>query len=214
MSTPDHREQTRVGYDTVAADYARLLPALTAETRLDVAMIDDFADRCASAQLGPVVDAGCGTGRISAYLAAAGLNILGVDLSPGMIEVARRAHPHLVFDVGALEELPVPDAAAGGLLAWYSLIHTAPDGLPALAAEFARVLRPGSWMLTAFHAGDGRRVERTSAYGHPIAMTNYVHDLVHVQHVLHEAGFHVHATVHRAAEGAEKTPQSILLARR
>jgi hypothetical protein len=69
LVTDDHRPRTQQGYDTIAADYARLLPRLNAETRLDVAMIDDFADRCAAAQLGPVLDAGCGTGRVSAHLA-------------------------------------------------------------------------------------------------------------------------------------------------
>lgn len=88
MSVPDHRAQTQQGYDTVAAAYARLLPALNAETSLDIAMIDGVADRCLSARLGPVADAGCGTGRVSAYLAARGLDVIGIDLSPGMVDVA------------------------------------------------------------------------------------------------------------------------------
>ncbi len=74
-----------------------------------------------------------------------------------MVEVARRTHPHPRFDVGALEDLPVSDASLGGLLAWYSLIHTAPGRLSAIVGEFARVLRPGVWLLTAFQAGAGQR---------------------------------------------------------
>ncbi|PPK98323.1 methyltransferase family protein [Kineococcus xinjiangensis] len=214
MTPPDHRPQTRQGYDTIAEDFARLLPGLDAETALDIAMIDDFAARCAAAQLGPVLDAGCGTGRVSAHLAARGLDVSGVDLSPGMVDLARRTRPHLRFDVGALEDLPATDATLGGLLAWYSLIHTTPDRLPAIVGEFARVLRPGAWLLTAFQAGDGRRVEITSAYGHPVELTNYRHDPQHLIVVLAEAGFDVHAHLHRGAEGVERTPQSVLLARR
>ncbi len=214
MTADDHRPQTRQGYNAIAADYARSLPMLNAETTLDVAMIDDFADRCAAAQLGPVLDAGCGTGRVSAHLAARGLEVSGVDLSPGMVEVARRTHPQLRFDVGALEDLPVPDASLGGLLAWYSLIHTAPARLPAIVGEFARVLRPGVWLLTAFHAGDGQRVEHATVYGHPVELTNYRHDPQHVINALHEAGVVVHVQLHRQPEGAEKTPQAVLLAQR
>lgn len=214
MSSPDHRAQTQQGYDTVAADYARLLPALDAETRLDIAMIDDFSERCARAQLGPVADAGCGTGRISAHLAAQGLDVIGIDLSPGMINVAQQAHPDLRFEVGALEDLPVPDAALGGLLAWYSLIHTAPERLPTIVMQFARVLRPGAWMLAAFHSGEGQRVDRTSAYGHPVTMTNYHHDPEHVGTVLKDCGFELHAQLRRLATGVEQTSQSMLLARR
>lgn len=214
MTADDHRPQTRHGYDTIAADYARLLPMLDAETALDVAMIDEFADRCAAAQLGPVLDAGCGTGRVSAHLAARGLEVFGVDLSPGMVEVARRTHPQLRFDVGSLEHLPVPDASLGGLLAWYSLIHTAPARLPAIASEFARVLKPGVWLLTAFQAGDGQRVEHATVYGHPVALTSYRHDPQHVVATLHEAGVVVRAQLHRDPEGVEKTPQAVLLAQR
>ena len=45
-------------------------------------------------------------------------------------------------------------------------------------------------------------------------LTNYRHDPQHVITALHEAGFVVHAQLHRDAEGVEKTPQAVLLARR
>ncbi|MCW2833328.1 MAG: class SAM-dependent methyltransferase, partial [Nocardioides sp.] len=176
VTVPDHREQTQQGYDAIAVTYARLLPALNAETSLDIAMIDGFADRCASARLGPVADAGCGTGRVSAHLVARGLDVIGIDLSPGMIDVARRTYPELNFEVGALEELPFPDDTLGGLVAWYSIIHSAPERLPVIVAQAARALRPGAWFLGAFQAGDGQRVDRTSAHGQPMTMTNYRHD--------------------------------------
>lgn len=131
-----------------------------------------------------------------------------------MVQAARRSHPHLHFQAGALECLPIPDASAGGLLAWYSLIHTAPDRLPVAVGESARVLAPGAWLLTAFQSGTGQRVERTSAYGHQITMTNYRHDPQHIVELLTEGRFDVHAKLHRAAEGVEKTPQSMVLARR
>lgn len=177
-------------------------------------MIDDFADRCARAALGPVADAGCGTGRVTAHLASRGLEVVGIDLSPGMVDIARRTHPHLRFEVGTLEELPLPDAALGGLLAWYSLIHTAPDRLATIGAQFARVLRPGAWLLVAFHSGDGQRVDRTRAYGRPVTMTNYRHEPEHVTEVLRGHGFGFHAGFRRVAEGVETTPQSMLLVRR
>ena len=214
MTAPDDLSRTRDGYDVVAEEYARLLPTLDAETPLDVAMIDDFADRCASAGAGLVIDAGCGTGRVSAHLAERGLPVIGIDLSPGMVATARRLHPDLRFELGALENLPVPDAAAGGLLAWYSLIHTAPERLPHVVGEMRRVLAPGAWLLTAFQVGAGERVVRTSAYGHAVAMTSYRHDPDHVATVLAEAGLAPQARLHRAAHGQETTAQAVLLARR
>lgn len=214
MTAPDHRLDVRAAYDVVADDYAALLPGLDAETGLDVAMLDDFADRCAGARLGPVLDAGCGTGRVAAHLASRGLDVVGVDASPRMVDNARRAHPHVRFDVGELEGLPFDDATAGGVLAWYSLIHTAPGRLREVVGELARVSAPGSWLLTAFQSGTGQRVDRANAYGHAVAMTAYRHDPRYVVDVLTAGGFDVHVELHRSAEGPETTPQSIVLARR
>ena len=214
MTAPDQKSQTRHDYDIVADDYATLIPGLSAETALDIAMIDDFAERCLKVQLGPVADVGCGPGRISAYLAERGVDVFGVDLSSGMVDVARRAHPHLRFDVSAMEDMHIQDAALGGLLAWYSLIHTAPDGLATVVSEFARILKTGGWLLTAFQTGAGQRVERSRAYGHTVTMTTYRHQPQHLIAILDAGGFDLHTQLQRSAEGAETTPQTVLLARR
>lgn len=214
MKVPDHKPQTRHCYDIVADDYATLIPDLSAETALDLAMIDAFAERCLRAQLGPVADAGCGPGRISAHLAERGVDVFGLDLSPGMVDVARRTHPHLRFEVSAMEDMNIQDAALGGLLAWYSLIHTAPGRLPTVISEFARTLTTGAWLLTAFQTGEGQRVDRSHAYGHTLTMTSYRHSPQHLIAVLEAGGFDVHTQLQRSAEGAETTPQTVLLARR
>ncbi len=87
-------------YDTVADDYAALLPDARAETALDLAMIDAFAGATAEHPDAQLLDAGCGAGRMTRYLAGRGCSVEGVDLSPGMIAVARRDHPGLAFTSG------------------------------------------------------------------------------------------------------------------
>lgn len=46
------------------------------------------------------LDAGCGTGQLTAMLAERGAEVQGIDRSPSMVEAARRAHPQLDFEVG------------------------------------------------------------------------------------------------------------------
>ncbi|MGO1315754.1 MAG: class I SAM-dependent methyltransferase, partial [Cellulomonadaceae bacterium] len=156
-STDDAEDRIRASYDTVADDYARTLPDASFEDPLDLAMIDAFADavRCAlldattTGTTGPpparaqVLDVGCGTGRMTAYLAARGLPVRGLDPSAGMVRAARAAHPDLRFSVGSLAAVPVADGEVAGLLSWYSIIHTPPAGLADVAAETRRVLAPG-----------------------------------------------------------------------
>ena len=88
----------RVAYDTVAEDYAAYLPDARAEAPLDLAMVDAFVQAVGTGE--PVLDAGCGAGRMSRHLADRGVEVSGVDLSPGMISMARRDHPDLEFQAG------------------------------------------------------------------------------------------------------------------
>ena len=84
-------ESVRHAYDTVAEDYATMIPDTRAEAALDLAMVDAFAAGVGKGAR--VLDAGCGAGRMSRYLAGRGLAVQGIDLSPGMVAMARRDHP-------------------------------------------------------------------------------------------------------------------------
>jgi SAM-dependent methyltransferase len=160
---------TRVAYDTVAVDYAELLSTELAAKPLDRALVAAFAELVQAAGVGPVADLGCGPGRVTAHLHSLGLTAFGVDLSPAMVAVARRAHPGLRFDEGSMTALDLTDGVLGGIVAWYSINHTPPDRLPVVFAEFHRVLGPGGHLLLAFQVGD-ERVHLEQAYGHPVSL--------------------------------------------
>jgi SAM-dependent methyltransferase len=121
----------------------------------------------------PVIDVGCGPGRTTALLAARGVQVTGIDLSPGMIEVARRDHPELDFRVGSMTRLDLPDGQLGGVLSWWSIIHLPRDVVPQAFAEFHRVLAPGGVLLLGFHVGTESN-HKTSGYG-GLPMDLYVH---------------------------------------
>lgn len=216
MIEPDFVTATRAAYDTVAVSYAELLRDHLATEPFDRAMLDAFAalvgaEAGSVADAGPVVEAGCGPGRITGYLHHLGLDVSGVDLSPAMIEVARAAHPDVRFTVGSMTALDVPDGGLAGLVAWYSIIHTPPELLPGVFAEFRRVLRPGGRLLLAFQVGDERvRIER--AYGHAVDVDAYRLPPDHVAELLAAAGFAVEARLVRAARPPERTPQAYLIA--
>lgn len=200
---------TRATYDAFAADYARLLPDLRAETRLDQAMLATFAELVTEA-LGPVADLGCGAGRITAHLDSLGVEVFGVDLSPAMIDLARRAHPHLRFDVGSITSLDLPDATAGGVLAWYSLHHTPPEDLPGVFTEMSRVLAPGGHLLVGFHVGDGY-TPRTVNYRDGVSVVAYDMAPGQAADLARQAGLVLHTELLRVAQGKEERPQASLI---
>lgn len=212
MTEPVYVTETRTAYDTVAESYAEMLKDFLKDATWDRAMLSAFAELTGD---GPVGDLGCGPGRLTGYVASLGLDVFGVDLSPAMIEVARRAHPHLRFEVGSLAALDLADGSLAGALAWYSLIHTPPEELPVLAKELARVLRPGGWLLIAFQVGDNERRRIENAYGHDVAANAYRLDPDFVAGLLADAGFVVDARmVREPGPTYEATQQAYLMARK
>lgn len=216
LPEPLHVRSTRVAYDTVAVDYADLVREELATKPLDRAMLGAFAEVVRAAGAGPVADVGCGPGRIAAYLAGLGVDVFGVDLSPEMIAVARRAHPDLRFEVGNMAALGPADGALGGIVAWYSTVHTPPEALPEVLTEFRRVLSPGGRLLIAFKAGDERR-RLDHAYGHELSLDVYWTPPERIAAMVAETGLEVEATLVREPDERERPRQgrqAFLMARR
>ncbi|WP_265864293.1 class I SAM-dependent methyltransferase [Streptomyces sp. SKN60] len=203
---------TRTSYDTVAADYADLVRGLLDRTPYERAMLALFADAVRASGGGPVADLGCGPGRITAHLGGLGLDVLGIDLSPAMIDVARREHPGTDFRVGSMTELDLPDGSMGGLVAWYSLIHVPDAELDRTLAHFHRALRPGGPLLLAFHAGDETRLKTEGYGGHPLRLHVHLREPEQLAGRLAAAGFAVEARM--TLTSAESALGALVVARR
>ena len=160
---------TRVAsdYDAVAQDYADRVAGELDGKPLDRALLRAFAEQLRAQQVATaqvsdgrpraglpdavVADVGCGPGHVTAVLARHGLDVLGLDVSTGMVTVARRRQPELRFAVASVLDLPVPDGAWAGAVALYSLIHLDDDELGRAFRELHRVVRPAGLVLVAVH---------------------------------------------------------------
>lgn len=166
IDRPADLDAVRESYDQVADNYVHLLQTtgmgdIRRYPWLKASM-DAFADTVGDS--GPVLDVGCGPGQVTAYLAERGLDVSGVDLSPAMIDNARRLHPQCRFSVSSATDLELADGSLGGVLGWWSLFNLPREVLPQVLGLFARALKPGGHFLTATHVGEGD-VVRTEAYG-------------------------------------------------
>jgi SAM-dependent methyltransferase len=145
-------------YDAIA----RLYDPWSASVTEDV----EFYVEEARAAGGPVVELACGTGRISVPVAQAGVRVIGVDGSPGMLEVARehaaRAGVELDLRLGDLRDPPVAERVPLVLIPFRSLLHmtTEADRLAALQAARG-LLEPGGRLVFDVFAPSPEDVEET-----------------------------------------------------
>ncbi|MFD5226773.1 class I SAM-dependent methyltransferase [Microbacterium sp. NPDC058342] len=193
-------------YDARAAEYIALVGEVDQLAAQDREEIGAWAD----ATTGRILDAGCGPGLWTAFLHEAGRDVVGIDLSAQFIAHARSTYPELAFLHGSFAALPLPDASLGGILAWYSLIHTPPTDIPAVLAEFARVLAPGGSILIGFFDGTPRE-----PFAHAVT-TAYFWSPDALAELLEPAGFMVTACESRprvAGEVSSRPHASVIAVR-
>ncbi|MGP4032492.1 class I SAM-dependent methyltransferase [Pseudarthrobacter sp. 1C304] len=136
-------------YSRRAAEYVERFASTSALHPSDRQLVATWADGVE----GAVLDAGCGPGQWSNFLNQSGIPVVGLDLVPEFIEHARGSYPGIPFWTGSLDALNVSTGTAGGVIAWYSLIHHQPDTIRVPLLEFSRVLRPGGSLLIGFFEG-------------------------------------------------------------
>lgn len=200
-------------YDGVAELYAEKFSDSLSSFPLERGLLTAFAE-LAKAVGGPVADLGCGPGYVTAHLNSLGLDAFGVDMSSGMLAQARARHPELRFELGSMAALDIADASMSGILSRYSIIHTAPDDVPAVLAEFHRILIPGGHAFISFLGGDDAS-QPTASYDHTV-VTAYRWWPDHFSALLHDAGLEeVGRLIERAAPDAKRPfPMVNLVARR
>jgi SAM-dependent methyltransferase len=141
----EHTRRTREAYDRLAAVWS---------ATTDEGPYNGFLERPALRSLVPgdlagavVLDAGCGAGAQAEWLLEQGAEVVGVDLSPRMIEEAERRcggrGRFLVADLA--RPLPLEPASLDGITCSLMLHYLADWNVP--LASFASALRPGGWAV-------------------------------------------------------------------
>jgi SAM-dependent methyltransferase len=169
---------------------------------------------------GPVLDAGCGTGRHTTYLVEKGHDVVGVDANEAMLNHAKQKLPDVEFQQGDLNKLPFDDASFESVICGLAFSH-----LPEVAQatkELGRVLKPGGTAaISAPHAFVtavlGWRAPVFDAEGNGWEMPEYEHLAQEYLEAFAEAGLvaracyeprltEAHATWNPEADPDEENP--------
>ena len=213
-------DSTRAAYDAVASAYADAYMDELEHRPLERGLLDEFVKSC-EGRNGCVADLGCGPGHVARYLSNRGLEVLGLDLAPAMVEEARRRNPDLEFRVGSMTALDAPDCAWIGAVAFYSIIHLGDADRLAAMRQLARVIEPDGPLLLSFHVSTseqacGTSVHLESWFDEPVDLTAYFLDPDLLADELQTVGFRIQARLEREPLSADEYPsrRCYLLARR
>lgn len=144
--------QTVATYDGRSAQFAERFAS--ADVRH---LMGDFISRLP--RHGPVLDAGCGTGRDMSMFSELGIEAWGCDLSSGLLDIAKQhAIPEMLVKCD-MRNVPCSDNFFAGVWAMASMVHMAYEEALTAFSEFRRILAPDGIVLTTFKSGDGGHTE-------------------------------------------------------
>lgn len=192
-------------YDLVADEYARRIYDELEHKPLDRQLLDRFADSVRGK--GMTCDLGCGPGHVARYLRAKGIDVCGMDLSPGMIATAERLNPGIRFEQGDMRALPLPDRTWAGIATFYAIVNLSDGELVPALREMHCVLLPAGRLLLSFHIGeDTSQVEDMWDYGTALEFTFF--RVSTVSDRMRSVGFEIEEIVQREPYAPEVEYQS------
>ena len=195
----------RTSYDRVADAYAEAIFHELKNKPFDREVLTRFAT--AVAGRGAVVEIGCGPGHVAGFLHGLGLDVSGIDLSPGMVEQARRLNPGIPFQTGDMTALELEDGSVAAIAAFYAIVNLSDELRRKAFGEMARVLAPGGLLLLTFHVG-GEMLKEKELWGRPIEMDFYLLDPEVIRADLQSVGLTVEEQMMRGPYAPEIEFQS------
>jgi ubiquinone/menaquinone biosynthesis C-methylase UbiE len=201
----DLTRSIRESYDRLAEEYARRISNEVQHKPLDRELLDRFA--AAVAGRGDICDMGCGPGHVARYLRNAGATVFGLDLSPQMLQEARKVSPDISFREGNMLALDLQNGSLAGIAAFYAIVNIPHKSLPTVFREMARVLQPGGVLLLAFHLGD-EGIHENELWGQQISMDFFLFQTSAIRHELEKAGLAIEEIIEREPYAPEVEYQS------
>ena len=167
----------------------------------DRLILDRFSESINNSGL--ICDAGCGpSGQIGKYLYQKGFRIIGIDISPFCIEIAKEYQPEMEFDVVDMMHTPFEESKFDGIISFYSIIHTPKKDINKIIREFKRILKNNGKLLIVVKKGENEGIVKDDWYeGHEIYFTHFLEE--ELEGYLRQNQFELNYLDTRAPEGNE-----------
>ena len=175
-------------YDELAKDWSK---GKSAED-WGLSELQEFARLVGSG--GKVLDLGCGAGVQSKQLRIEGMEVVGLDISPKMIQFAQKKNPDCEFIVGDIENLNFDPGLFDGVYARASLLHIKKRNISKVLANISNILKKDGYLYLALKEGKGEKVIESEKYGKKVRRFFSFFSVPEISDYLSDAGFEVLST--------------------
>ncbi|KES03911.1 methyltransferase [Streptomyces toyocaensis] len=167
MVDEEHESPAAAVFDALGSEYEKAFASSAAHR----ASLDWLLERLAPGSR--VLDVGSGTGRPTAeVLAAAGHRVLGVDVSPVMVEIASRQVPEAEFRCEDIRRTTLEDASFDAVCLYFATLQMSRSEQSGLLRRLGRALRPGGLLVLATVPLDVEEFDGVFM-GQPVRVTSF-----------------------------------------
>lgn len=146
LNTDEKVKSVVEDYDDIAKEYADEFYEDTSANEY----INEFLNSLTGRK---ILDAGCGNGKDCKYIEQKGFSAIGIDLSEGMLEIAKLRYPKGEFHKMDMTNITYKDNSFDGIISNCSLFHIPTELLPQTLEQFKRVLKPNGKLLFILQEG-------------------------------------------------------------
>lgn len=181
------------GYDRTAIEQARETTGNIEQDPVDRQILDQFIAKLRF-DSGLICDLGCGPGQVARYFHDKGLQVVGVDLSAGMLREARKLSPDVRFVKADMRKLPFREGELAAIVGFLSLCHIPRWEVMSVLIGLQKSLQPLGSLLLTFHLGRGTFF-RTESWGRRVSLQTTLFQSLELQNYLRSAGFKIEFTM-------------------
>lgn len=172
-------------YDLTAEEYAKVFYNELENKPFDRLILQRFATE----NKGKFADLGCGCGQTTKFLADLGVqDLVGIDLSPEMVKIAKKLNKNINFEVGNMLNLDKKDEELGAILAFYAIVHFTYEEIEQAFSEVYRVLKTSGQFLFSFHVGS-EEIKLDEFLNQKLVITFYFFEVDKILQILEKIGF-------------------------
>ncbi|MCO4697101.1 class I SAM-dependent methyltransferase [Streptomyces sp. RO-S4] len=167
MGGEGHESPAAAVFDALGSDYEKAFASSSAHR----ASLNWLLERLSPGSA--VLDVGSGTGRpTAAALAGAGHRVLGVDVSPVMVEIAARQVPEAEFRCEDVRRTPLPEGAYDAVCVYFALLQMNRAEQTELVRRLVAAVRPGGLLVLATVPLDVEEFDGVFM-GRPVRVTSF-----------------------------------------